>query len=185
MRTELSKYNNGWYQPGPTLKRVLWFLIQVVFFRNILLPFSGIKVFILRLFGAKIGRGVVIKPGVRVKYPWFLEIGNYCWLGENVWIDNLAKVQLGDNVCLSQGALLLCGNHDYSSSSFDLRVEPILLEDGVWIGAQAIVCGGVSAFSHSVVTAGSVATKYLEAYGVYKGNPATKVNERKIFIKNA
>lgn len=141
-------------------------------------PFSGFKRFLLRLFGAKIGTGVVIKPCVNIKYPWKLQVGNHVWIGENVWIDNLGQVTIGDNSCLSQGAFLLCGNHDYKSSNFDLMVSPIILENGAWIGAKAIVSGGVTVGTHAVLTLGSVATKNLEPYGIYTGNPAVKVKER-------
>jgi putative colanic acid biosynthesis acetyltransferase WcaF len=121
---------------------------------------------------------VVIKPRVTIKYPWFLTTGDHSWIGENVWIDNLAEVSMGNNVCLSQGSMLLTGNHDYSKSNFDLIVKEITLEDGVWIGAKSIVAGGVICHDHSVLTAGSVATKEMEAYSIYQGNPAGKVRER-------
>ncbi len=124
------------------------------------------------------GTNVLIKPGVNIKYPWFLEIGKNVWIGERVWIDNLGEVTIGNNVCLSQGCLLLSGNHDYTNRGFNLIVHPIVLEDGVWIGAQATVCGGATCRNHSVLTVGSVATGELEAMGIYRGNPAIKVKER-------
>jgi putative colanic acid biosynthesis acetyltransferase WcaF len=130
------------------------------------------------MFGAKIGTGVIIKPAVNIKYPWNLEIGNHSWLGEKVWIDNLVKVTIGNNVCLSQGAMLLTGNHNYKRQAFDLIVEGIKLEDGVWIGAKSLVCPGVTCFSHSVLSAQSVATINLDAYFIYSGNPAQKIRER-------
>jgi putative colanic acid biosynthesis acetyltransferase WcaF len=160
--------------------RGLWFYINSLFFRSYLLPFSSLKLFILRLFGAKIGKGVVIKPGVNIKYPWFLEIGDYTWIGEGVWIDNLTKVIIGGNVCISQGAMLLTGNHDYKKSSFDLIVGSIILEDGVWIGSKSLVCPGIKCNSHSVLSVNSVATQNLDSYCVYQGNPALKIRERNI-----
>ncbi len=97
-KTDLSKYNNSWYQPGGNmLSRICWYFINILFFMNPLNPLSGLKVFLLRLFGAKVGKGVVIKPGVNIKYPWLLSIGDYTWIGERVWIDNLAKVTIGRN----------------------------------------------------------------------------------------
>lgn len=129
------------------------------------------------------GHHVLIKPLVNIKYPWFLTIGNNVWIGEKVWIDNLEMVSIGNNVCLSQECLLLTGNHNYTQSSFDLIVKPIVLEDGVWIGARAIVCGGTVCRNHSVVTAGSVATGELQEMGIYKGNPCVKIKER-IITKN-
>lgn len=134
----------------------------------------------LKLFGARMGKGIVIKPGVRVKYPWKLAVGDHSWLGEYVWIDNLGPVSIGDHCCVSQGALLLCGNHNYKKSSFDLIVKDIRLKDGVWIGAKGIVAPGVTCHEHSVLAAGSVATCDLEAYGIYAGNPARKMRDRVI-----
>ena len=143
-----------------------------------IVPLSFPKVAILRLFGAKIGANVTLKPGVNIKYPWKLKVGNNCWIGENAWIDNLDDVTLEDNVCISQGAFLLCGNHDYKSTTFDLMIGPITIESGAWIGAKSIVCPGVSIGSHAILSVGSLANKDLEAYTIYKGNPAVKCKER-------
>ncbi len=179
METDLTKYDNSWYDPGAgLLKRFLWYFTNALFFINPLNPSSGIKIFLLKLFGANIGKGVNIKPGVNIKYPWLLEIGDHVWLGEKVWIDNLAKVVIGNNVCLSQGCMLLTGNHNYKKVTFDLITGPITLEDGVWIGTGAIVCPGIICRSHSILTVNSVATKEMESYAIYQGNPAKKVKER-------
>ena len=179
MATDLSKYDNAWYQPGSTLKRTLWLVINAVFFNNGLALFNGLKIRLLIAFGAKVGVGVVIKPSVSIKYPWFLSIGNHVWIGEKVWIDNLTDVTIGNNVCLSQGVLLLTGNHNYIQPTFDLMVGKIVLEDGVWLGAQSVVCPGVTCKSHAVLSVGSVATKNLEPFSIYQGNPAVKVRERR------
>lgn len=179
-KTDLSVYNNSWYNPGGNgLKRLLWYFTNAIWF-NSAFPFNGFKIFLLRLFGCKVGIGVIIKPHVKIKYPWKLEIGNHVWIGENVWIDNLAKVTLGNNVCLSQGAFLLCGNHNYKKRTFDLITSEIILEDGVWIGAQSVVCPGIKCYSHSVLAVGSVANTDLLAYTIYQGNPALKIRERVI-----
>lgn len=180
MKTDLSKYNNRWYQPGSKVKRLLWYFINELFLKCSLNPSSGLRIFWLKCFGAKIGEGVVIKPGVNIKYPWKLTIGNHCWIGEGVWIDNLDQVTLEDHVCISQGAFLLCGNHNYKLSSFDLMTAPIILKEGSWVGAKGIVGPGVTMKSHSVLSLGSITTNNLEAYGVYRGNPAVKIKEREI-----
>jgi putative colanic acid biosynthesis acetyltransferase WcaF len=179
MITDLSKFNNGWYVIGNNRISVfIWYLINIIFLKNPLNPSSAIKVFVLKLFGAKIGKGVVIKPSINIKYPWKLIVGNHVWIGENVWIDNLAEVYIADNVCISQGAMLLTGNHNYKLSTFDLIIGEIILEEGVWIGAKSVVCPGVKCESHSVLTVGSIATKSLEPYTIYQGNPAIKIKER-------
>ena len=178
-KTDLSKFDNDWYSHGASVfKRLAWLVVNGFFFINPLNPLSNLKVWILRLFGAKIGKGVVIKPNVNIKHPWFLTIGDNVWIGESVWIDNLRPVLIGNNVTLSQGALLLTGSHDYKSITFDLIVKEIKLEDGVWIGAKAIVCPGVTCRSHSILTVGSVATKDLDAYVIYQGIPAEKKRNR-------
>lgn len=181
IQTDLSVYDNSWYNPGGgPLRRFLWYFVNVIFFINPLNPSGGLKVFLLRLFGAGIGKGVVIKPGVNIKYPWLLKIGDYSWIGERVWIDNLAQVSIGRNCCISQGAMLLCGNHHYKKRTFDLIVKPITLEDGAWVGAMSVVCPGVTLKSHAVLTVHSVATETLEPYALYKGNPAVKIRDRNL-----
>jgi putative colanic acid biosynthesis acetyltransferase WcaF len=180
-RTRLDKYDNKTYNPGRNLLILsLWYFVNVLFFINPLNPFSQLKVALLRLFGAKVGKGVNIKPSVNIKYPWRLKIGNYAWIGEGAWIDNLDDVEIGDHACLSQGVLLLTGNHNYKKSTFDLITDKIILEEGVWIGAKSIVTQGVMCHSHSVLSAGSMLSSNMEAYAIYFGNPAIKVRIRKM-----
>lgn len=180
LEVQLNKYDNSWYHPANRFKIYLWLITNALFFNHSLAVLNGFKCFLLKLFGAKIGRGVLIKPSVNIKYPWFLSIGDHCWIGENVWIDNLTQVSIGNNVCISQGAMLLTGNHDFTKSTFDLIVKPIVLEDGVWIGAKSVVCPGVYCESHAVLSVQSVATKRLTTYGIYQGNPAQPVKSREI-----
>jgi len=179
-KVNLVAYNNSWYKPGNSIKRLLWYFANELVLKNTLIPFSFPRKFILQIFGAKIGKGVVIKPGVNIKYPWYLEIGDHCWLGEHVWIDNLAKVTIQDHVCISQGAMLLCGNHNYKKTTFDLMVNEIILEDGVWIGAKSVVCPGVTCKTHAILSVGSIANSDLEPYTIYQGNPAKKIRNRVI-----
>lgn len=180
-KVDKSTFTNDWYNPGGLVfRRVLWYYVNLLFFVNPFIPFYGIKRKLLKLFGARIGKRLIIKPGVNIKYPWYLECGDYVSIGENVWIDNLGKVSLGDHSTISQGAMLLTGNHNFKSTSFDLMVKEITLEEGVWVGAQSTVCPGVVCYTHSILTAGSVATTNLDSYGIYQGNPARKVKIRQI-----
>ncbi|MCJ8166345.1 WcaF family extracellular polysaccharide biosynthesis acetyltransferase [Pontibacter sp. E15-1] len=180
-KVTLATYNNDWYNPGAgVVKRTLWFFVNALFFINPLNPVSALKVLLLRLFGAKIGDGVVIKPAVNIKYPWLLEVGNHVWIGEKVWIDNLTTVQIQDNASVSQGAMLLTGSHDYKKQTFDLLVGKIILEEGAWVGAKAIVCPNVVCGAHSVLAAGSVATSNLDPNTIYQGNPAIPKRKRTI-----
>ena len=180
LKTDLSTYSIGDYRPGPRIKVLFWYPVNYfIFFSSFPFP-SAFKVFLLRLFGAKVGSGVVLKQHIRIKNPWRLIIGNNSWIGEGVWIDNIENVFIGNNVCLSQNAILLTGNHDYSKTNFSPRYGKINLEDGVWICANAIVCSGVVCKSHSVLTVNSVATGDLDEMKIYSGNPAVFVRERRI-----
>ncbi len=178
--TDLSKFNNDWYNPGAGLiKRSVWYFINAHILKSAM-PFSGIRVMLLRFFGAQIGKKCVIKPHVSVKYPWKLKMGDYVWIGEQVWIDNLDSVSIGSHVCISQGALILSGNHNYKKREFDLMIKPISIENGAWIGAKSVVTQGVTVGHHAVLQVNSVAVGNLESYGIYSGNPAIKIKDRKI-----
>jgi putative colanic acid biosynthesis acetyltransferase WcaF len=179
LETDLSKFNNNWFDPKASkLKLIIWFLANSLIINNYLPIPVFIKIVTLRLFGAKIGKGVMIKPKVNIKYPWLVEIGNYVWIGEMAWIDNFVKVTIEDNACISQGAMLLTGNHNYKKTNFDQIVGEIHIEKGAWIGAKAVVCGGVKCMSHSVLAVGSVTSKDLQPYTIYQGNPAQAVRTR-------
>ncbi len=179
--TQLQKNfdKQGFDAGASSLKIICWYFISVIFVRSGIIPFSSMLVLILRMFGAKIGKDVRIKPGLYVHYPWKLTIGDHSWIAE-CRIENLAQVTIGSNACISQEAMLLTGNHDYKKTGFDLITKPIIIANGAWVGARAIVCPGITLKSHAVLTVGAVATKDLEPYGIYQGNPATKVKDRVI-----
>lgn len=181
MSVDLSKFDNSWYQPGRGIfVRTLWHFINALLVQNHLNPSSGLKVKVLRIFGAKIGTGVVLKPGINVKYPWNLEIGDYSWIGENAWLDSLAPIKIGKNACISQGTYFCTGNHDWTDPAFGLIVKPIVVEDGAWVGARATVLPGVTIAENSIAAAGAVVTKDTEPFMIHAGNPAVKVKVRNL-----
>ena len=159
---------------------MLWFFINYYVFNSAFPWPYKVKSFLLKMFGARVGKRLVIKPKVRIKNPWRLSLGDNCWIGESVWIDNLVQVDIGDNVSISQGAMLLTGNHDYTLSSFPYRLGEIVIEEGSWIGAQSTVCPGVTCRSHSILTVNSVATKDLVAWSINAGNPAKYMRSREM-----
>jgi len=178
---DLSKYDNSNYDPGANLiVRTLWYMINAALFHTWLFPVSRIKCALLRLFGAEVGRGVVIKPRVNIKYPWNLKIGSFVWIGEGVWLDSLDLITIGSNVCISQDAYLLTGNHDYKDPAFSLITKPINIEDGVWVGARSIVCPGAVLRENAILTVASILTGDTEKNRIYQGNPAQNIRERKI-----
>lgn len=175
----LRDYNNSWYQPGRSfVVRALWLFIGLPLFRCSLLPSSALRVALLRLFGATVGSGVVIHSEVVVKYPWHLVVGNDCWVGERVWIDCLTTVQLANDVCLSQGAYLCTGNHDWSDPAFGLRIEPIRLFNGAWAGAQSTLLPGSCLSAGAILTAGSVLAGTIPEFQIFGGNPARYLRDR-------
>jgi putative colanic acid biosynthesis acetyltransferase WcaF len=179
-KVDLSNYSRGDYHPGPLWRRAGWYLVSLAVVECALPWPTGLKMAVLRLFGADLGEGVVLKPRLRIKYPWLLSVGDHAWLGEEVWIDNLAMVRIGSHACLSQGATVLTGNHNRTSPAFDLRLGPVEIGEGAWIGAKAVVCPGTTVGSHAVLHAGSVAKGTLEADGIYEGNPAARIGIREI-----
>jgi len=145
---------------------------------NPLVTSRRLKVWLLRRFGAQIGTGLNIKPNVHVKHPWRLQIGDNVWLGERAWLDNLVEVRLGSNVCLSQGAYLCTGNHDWSDPGMGMMSRPITVEDGAWVGAFARIGPGVTVGREAVLAMGAVLVSDAEPRGIYAGNPAERVGTR-------
>ncbi len=180
-KVNLSLYDNSWYKPGKNfLVRIIWHFLNAVLFSSSLIPINALKIIILKLFGSNVGKGVVIKPGVYIRYPWNLSIGDFVWIGDKAIIDNHGKVRIGDNVCISQHAMILTGSHNPASKAFDLVLSDIVIEDGVWIGAKAIVNGGIRCASHSILSVNSVAIQNLLDYTIYSGNPAIPITTRVI-----
>lgn len=180
-RVELGKFDNSWYRPGGSgMSRALWFFVGGPVVRCAVNPSSGLKRWLLRVFGAEVGRGVVIKPGVRVKYPWRLKVGDDAWIGEDAWIDNLGDVEIGANACVSQGAYFCTGNHDWSDPRFGLVVKGIKIGAGAWVGAKSVVCPGVELGEGAVAAAGSFVVKNIPAWEIHAGNPAVFVKRREL-----
>lgn len=181
IEVHLDRYQMGDYTPGaPLWQQLGWYFIGTALVESRLIPFSRFKVWVLRCFGATIGQHVRIKPGVRVKFPWRLMVGNDVWIGEDAWLDNLAPITLADQVCLSQGVYLCTGNHDWSDPTFALKTAPIHIETGAWIAAKAIVGPGVTVGRGAVLAMGSVTGRSLASMMIYAGNPAQPVKARSI-----
>jgi len=176
---KLQEYDNSWYDPGRSVVwRALWLFLGQPIFRCFLLPSSRLRVALLRRFGAEIGKGVVIHSEVVVKYPWKLFVGDYCWIGERVWIDNVTTVHIGNNVCVSQGSYLCTGNHDWSDPTFGLRVEEVNLLDGAWAGAMCTLLPGSLLGEGAVAAAGSVVSGVIPPFEIFGGNPAVFLRKR-------
>jgi putative colanic acid biosynthesis acetyltransferase WcaF len=179
-KVRLNQFNSsdGCDRGVSKMTELTWYLIKIVFFLSPIPYPNKLKLFFLKLFGAKVGLGINIKPRVNIHMPWKLEIGDYTWIGEEVFILNFEKVKIGNNACISQRVFLCGGNHDYRDYAFRYRNGPITIEDGAWVGASCFVGPDVIIGIDTVVSAGAVVTASLEANGVYKGNPAMFVKKR-------
>ena len=159
------------------LKSFFWY----VFFYPIVesyIPGTFWRKYVLRLFGSKIGNRCIIKPKLRVKNPWKLSIGDNCWLGESLWIDNIDEVIIEKNVCLSQGVYLCTGNHNYKKKGFDLIANPILIKEESWICAKCIIGPGSKIMKGTVITSGSAFSGETSEGSIYAGSPAIFVRDR-------
>lgn len=177
---DLSRFTVGDFERGASAAvELAWLFARKYFFENSVLPINGVRRGILRRFGARVGAGVIIKPRVRIHFPWRLELGEHVWLGEETYILNLAPVTIGPNVCVSQRSFLCTGSHDWSDPAFPLVTRPITLEEGAWIAAGVFVGPGVTVGKNAVATAGSVVLSDLPPNMICSGNPCVPVKERK------
>lgn len=160
------------------LARVLWGIISLLFFRYSPKPLHAWRAFLLRLFGAKVGRGVHIYPGVKIWAPWNLELAEQCGIANGVILYSQGKISVGKRVVISQGAHLCAGTHDYTRHGFPLITKPIIIEDHVWIAAESFVHPGVKVGEGCVIGARSVVTRDMPAWMVCSGHPCKPIKER-------
>ena len=153
----LERYDNSGFDRGaPCWKEAAWWLVRSLFFAPWFPLPSAVKVWWLRLFGAKVGTGVVVRGRVNITFPWKLTCGDHVWIGDEVMILSLAPVEIGSNVCISQRAFLCTGSHQFSRETFDLVTRPISIGDGCWIAAQAFIAPGVRLAPGTFVKAGEI-----------------------------
>jgi putative colanic acid biosynthesis acetyltransferase WcaF len=155
-----------------------WFLVEHLFFKTLLCP-TSFRPQLLRLCGASIGRGVLIRRGVRIHFPWNLSIGDNCWIGEEVWFINHEKVTIGSDVCISQRSIICSGGHDYRSASLEYAHKPVTIKDGAWVCLDAKVLPGVSIGECSVVSAGEIARKSLPDFSMLVGGQVRPIDPPK------
>jgi len=175
---DLSIYDNSDFDRGaPRSKEAAWTFARFLFFQNAFPWPSSLRCALLRAFGAKIGREVVIRANVNVSFPWRLTIGDHVWIGEDVGILTLAPVTIESNVCISQRAYLCTGSHNFRRGDFKLQVAPITVREGSWIAAASFIAPGVEIGSGAIVSAGSVVFANVAPNTWVRGNPATAVSE--------
>jgi putative colanic acid biosynthesis acetyltransferase WcaF len=160
------------------LLRLLWNLVAFLFFRFSPRPFHAWRAFLLRCFGAKIGKGVHVYPGTSIWAPWNLVIGDESGIASDVTLYSLDKITIGRRTVLSQGAYICAGTHDYTHPGFPLVAKPIHIGDHVWIAAQAFVHPGVTINDGCIIGARAVVTTDMPAWMVCAGHPCKPLKER-------
>lgn len=171
-------------QPSFTLQnrlaRLIWNIVYVLLFKPSPIPFYPWRSFLLRLFGAKVGKSCHVYPGVEIWAPWNLELGDYIGIASGAICLSMAKITLGYKVVISQGANLCTGSHDYEDPRFPLFAKPITIGANAWIAAEAFICSGITIGEGAVIGARSVVTKDMPAWTVCAGNPCRPIKPRKM-----
>jgi putative colanic acid biosynthesis acetyltransferase WcaF len=178
---DLSKYDQSSFDRGrPGWFIILWWLVQAVTFPLTLHSFSFIRCAILRLFGAKIGKNVLIRPTARFTYPWKVTIGDHSWIGDDVVIYSIDRVNIGNHCIVSQKSYLCTGSHDIKDPTFALETASITIEDGAWVAADCFVAAGVTIGVNAVIGARSSVFGNMPAGQVCMGSPCRPRFARKM-----
>lgn len=156
----------------------IWWIAQTIFFNYSPQVLYGWRRFLLRLFGAKIGKKVIIRPSVKITYPWKLEIGDYSWIGDNVELYTLGKILIGKNVVVSQKSYLCTGYHDYQKIKFPIYSDKIEIEDECWLATDVYISPGVRIGKGTVIGARSSVFKNIPGGKICVGSPVKIINER-------
>ncbi|KSU82080.1 putative colanic acid biosynthesis acetyltransferase WcaF [Fictibacillus enclensis] len=179
MKINLDKYDQSWYSRGKNSFIVLtWWLVQGTIFRFSLHNMYKWRNFLLRQFGAKIGKGVQVRASAKFTYPWKVSIGDNSWIGDNVNFYSLDEIQVGANCVISQESYLCTGSHNIKDPYFGLITNKIVIKDGSWVASDVFVYPGVIIGEMSVIAARSTVTKNIPANQVYAGSPAKYVKKR-------
>ena len=169
---DLRQYDQSWFDPGkPKWLILIWWLVQAIVFPLTLHAHHAPRRVLLRLFGARIGEGVVIRPTARFTYPWKVEIGDYSWIGDKVEFYSLDWIRVGTHAVISQKSYLCTGSHDYQDPAFGLKTGSIVIENGVWLATDVFVGPGVRIGANTVVGSRSSVLGDLPGQQVCLGTP--------------
>ncbi|MBT8303327.1 MAG: putative colanic acid biosynthesis acetyltransferase [Bacteroidia bacterium] len=158
----------------------LWWITQSLLFNPSPQIMYGWRRRLLRLFGAKIGKNVIIRPSAKITYPWKVEIGDYSWIGDDVILYSLGEIKIGSNSVLSQKTYICTGTHDFKTKDFKIISEKIVIEDQCWLATDVFVGPGVRIGRGSIIGARSTVLKDIPEMKICFGNPATPVKNREI-----
>ena len=155
-----------------------WWLVQMLLFQTSPQFMYAWRRFLLRCFGASIGKKVKIRPSAHIQFPWKISIGDYSWIGDHVTLYSLGQITIGNNVVISQKGYICTGSHNYADQSFGIYSQPIVIEDGCWLATDVFVAPGVVIHNGTVVGARSSVFQSLPAGKICFGTPAVVVKNR-------
>ena len=156
----------------------LWWVVYALFFRTSPQVLYGWRRFLLRSFGAKIGKSVIIRPTAQITYPWKVTIDDHSWIGDEVVLYSLGNITIGKNTVVSQRSYICTGTHDYNSVDFAIQAKDILIKNQCWIATDVFVSPGITINEGAVVGARSTVINDLDAFSVYVGSPAKFIKKR-------
>lgn len=162
---------SGWYVQ-------LWWIVQSIFFNSSPQFMYGWRRFLMRSFGAKIGKNVILRPSMHTQFPWKVEIGDSTWIGDDVVLYSLGQITIGKDVVISQKSYLCTGSHDYSKIAFPIYSEPITIQNGCWLATDVYIGPGVTIEAGTVVGARSSVFKSLPGNKICMGSPAKIIRDR-------
>jgi putative colanic acid biosynthesis acetyltransferase WcaF len=179
---DLRKYDQSWFDRGrPGWYILLWWFVQAIAFPLTPQPLNILRCALLRLFGARIGKGVFIRPTARFTYPWKITIGDYSWIGDNVVLYSLDQIDIGEHCVISQKSYLCTGSHDIQDAAFGLKTASIIIDNGAWVAADCFVAPGVQIGANAVIGARSSVFTSMPSGQVCWGNPC---RPNKIRLRN-
>jgi putative colanic acid biosynthesis acetyltransferase WcaF len=161
----------------PSVVVYVWSLVELLVVTNPWQISSGLRVKVLRLFGAEIGEGVIFRPRTRVKFPWKLHIGDRSWIGEGVWFHNQDHTYLGNDVVISQETMITTGSHAHRCD-MGLLTRPITIADGAWVTSRCLILGGSRIGRSALITPLTVVSGDVADNAILTGNPARVVGQR-------
>lgn len=179
MKIELVNYSQDWYSRGrPNAIVLLWWFVQGSIFRFSLHNMYGWRNMLLRMFGAEIGKGVKIRSSAKFTYPWKVSIGDYSWIGDDVKLYSLDRIDIESNCVVSQESYLCTGSHEIKDPHFGLVTKPIVIKEGAWVASDVFVYPGVTINELAVVAARSTVTTDVQKNTIVAGSPAKFVKKR-------
>ncbi|MEL6458361.1 MAG: hormogonium polysaccharide biosynthesis acetyltransferase HpsU [Cyanobacteria bacterium J06636_27] len=170
-QSDFDRGRAGWYV-------FLWWFVQAITFPLTLHNMSGIRCAILRLFGARIGKGVLIRPTARFTYPWKVTIDDYSWIGDDVVLYSLDEIHIGSHCVVSQKSYICTGSHDIKDPAFGLKINKVAIGNGAWVATDCFVAPGVTIGANAVIGARSSVLTDMPNAQVCWGTPCRPRYER-------